>query len=63
MRTGNDNTISGLLTVQQACKLLNVHSNTLRRWSAKGLIKEYRIGPASHRRYKAKDIIELIEAA
>lgn len=63
MPANNDNAINSLLTMQQACKLLNVHANTLRRWSAKGLIKEYRIGPGSHRRYKAEDIVELIELA
>ena len=51
---------SPLLPIGQACRLLNVHSNTLRRWSAKGLIKEYRIGPGRHRRFRAEDIAALI---
>lgn len=33
-----------LLTVREACQMLHVHANTLRRWSAKGLIKAYRFG-------------------
>jgi 2-oxoglutarate ferredoxin oxidoreductase subunit alpha len=32
--------------MREACKLLNVHSNTLRRWSDKGIIDSYRIGLA-----------------
>ena len=63
MRTKNDNATESMLTIQQACKLLSVHANTLRRWSANGLLKEYRIGPGSHRRYKVEDIVELIEAS
>ena len=63
MRTAYDGTMNSLLTIQEVCRLLNIHPNTLRRWSAKGLLQEYRIGPGSHRRYKAEDIIELIEAA
>jgi excisionase family DNA binding protein len=49
-----------MLTIREAARLLNIHSNTLRRWGAKGLIKEYRIGPGSHRRFKAEDVAALI---
>jgi excisionase family DNA binding protein len=51
---------SPMLTISEASRVLNVHANTLRRWSARGLITEYRIGPGSHRRYKAEDIAALI---
>jgi excisionase family DNA binding protein len=57
------NKISGpspMLTLGEACRLLNIHANTLRRWSARGLVTEYRIGPGSHRRYRAEDIAALI---
>jgi excisionase family DNA binding protein len=63
MRKRNDNTMNSLLKMQQACNILGVHATTLRRWSAAGLIKEYRIGPRGHRMYKAEDVIELIEAS
>ncbi len=49
-----------MLTMREACQLLNVHSNTLRRWSKKGLVKEYRIGLGGHRRFKAEDVAALI---
>jgi len=51
---------SPMLTISEACQLLNVHSNTLRRWSARGLIREYRVGLGGHRRFKAEDIAALI---
>ena len=49
-----------LLTVREACQLLHVHSNTLRRWGNNGLIKVYRIGPTGQRRFKAEDLAALI---
>ena len=49
-----------LLTVREACQLLNVHSNTLRRWGNNGLIKVYRIGPTGHRRFKAEDLAAVV---
>jgi excisionase family DNA binding protein len=49
-----------LLTVKEACQLLHVHSNTLRRWADKGLIRVYRIGPTGHRRFKAEDLAAFI---
>ena len=33
-----------LLTTKQAAEILNVHENTVRRWSERGIIKPYRIG-------------------
>ncbi|UCC59305.1 MAG: helix-turn-helix domain-containing protein [Dehalococcoidia bacterium] len=51
---------SPMLTISEACQLLNIHSNTLRRWSARGLIKEYRVGLGGHRRFKAEDVAALI---
>jgi excisionase family DNA binding protein len=49
-----------LLTVRQTCKMLNVHANTLRRWSAHGLIGEYRIGPGGQRRFDAEEVAALV---
>jgi len=33
-----------LLTTTQAAELLNIHANTVRRWSNKGILATYRIG-------------------
>ena len=57
---GDGSSPSGVLTMREACRLLNVHSNTLRRWSDKGIIDSYRIGLAGHRRFKAEDINALL---
>ncbi len=57
---GNGDMMGTLLTVREACRLLNVHGNTLRRWSAMGLIKAYRIGPSHHRRFKVEDVSALV---
>ena len=59
-RKKNSETPRTLLTMREACRLLNVHSNTLRRWTATGLIKAYRVGLSSHRRYRQEDIVALL---
>jgi excisionase family DNA binding protein len=48
--------IEAMLTVTEASRLLNVHPNTLRRWSNKGIIRTYRIGSRADRRYRKVDI-------
>ncbi len=48
-----------LLTTSQAAELLNVHENTIRRWSEKGIIKPYRIGPRADRRFTVTEITAL----
>ena len=45
-----------LLTTAQAAELLNVHVNTVRRWSNKGILETYRIGPRGDRRLRRRDI-------
>jgi len=49
-----------LLTMREACRVLSIHANTLRRWSNQGRIKAYRVGPAAHRRYRQEDIASLV---
>jgi len=58
-RGDNGNPTETLLTLREACRLLNVHGNTLRRWSTMGLIKAYRVGPGHHRRFKTEDVAAL----
>ena len=50
------NGLDALLTTTQAAELLNVHTNTVRRWSNKGVLKTYRIGPRGDRRFRRRDI-------
>ena len=54
--TGKD----GMLTASDVARLLNVHINTLRRWSNKGIIKMYRIGPRGDRRFRREDIASFL---
>ena len=50
-----------LLTVGEACKILNVCPNTIRVWSDKGLIPSYRIGQRRDRRFLTQDILDFLE--
>ncbi len=48
------------LTPSQAAKLLNIHVNTLRRWTNKGILESYRVGPRGDRRFTNRDIERFI---
>ena len=50
------NKINGMLTTRDLARLLNVHINTVRRWSDLGLLETYRFGPRGDRRFKTGDI-------
>ncbi len=54
--TGKDT----MLTASDVAHMLNVHINTLRRWSDKGIIKMYRIGPRGDRRFRQEDIASFL---
>ena len=49
-----------LLTTTQAAEILNVHLNTVRRWSNNGILEAYRIGPRCDRRIRRRDIDNLL---
>jgi excisionase family DNA binding protein len=55
-----ENIEEGLLTLGEAARLLNVHDNTIRRWSNRGLIKFYRVGSRGDRRFKLSDIEQFL---
>jgi excisionase family DNA binding protein len=59
-RNDNNNSMGAMLTMREACELLNVHGNTLRRWSTLGLIQAYRVGIGQHRRFRAEDVAALV---
>jgi len=48
--------IASLLTTSDVARLLNVHINTVRRWSNEGKIRAYRIGTRGDRRFQQEDI-------
>jgi len=45
-----------MLTASELAHLLNVHINTVRRWSNRGILKVYCIGPRGDRRFSKDDI-------
>ena len=49
-----------MLTVSDAARLLNVHVNTVRRWSNQGILKAYRIGSRNDRRFHEDDIASFL---
>jgi len=51
-----------LLTISEAAEMLHYHVNTVRRWSDKGLLKPYRVGSRSDRRFNKADVISLIKS-
>ena len=52
----NDNNIDPMLTTSDVARLLNVHINTVRRWSNQGIIRAYRIGSRGDRRFRQEDV-------
>ena len=51
---------SNMLRTGEACRILCIHSNTLRRWSEQGIVKTYRVGPRGDRRFRREDIAALL---
>ena len=45
-----------MLTVREVAQLLHIHTNTVRRWSDRGIIKAYRITSRGDRRFRREDI-------
>lgn len=52
----NREEITPMLTTSDVARLLNVHINTVRRWSNEGILKAYRIGSRGDRRFERGDI-------
>ncbi len=53
--------MNGILVPREVAELLNVHINTVRRWSNCGILKASRIGPRGDRRFKYEDVISFLE--
>ena len=45
-----------MLTTKEVAQLLNLHTNTIRRWSNQGILKSYRIGHRGDRRFRKEDV-------
>ena len=50
-----------LLTVREVARRLNVHINTVRKWSNLGVLKGFRVGPRGDRRFLKEDIDKFIQ--
>lgn len=53
----------GLYTLKEACGLLKVHPNTLRKWDKKGILKAVLFGERGDRRYRMEDIENFMTAS
>ena len=49
-----------MLTTSEVAHLLNVHINTVRRWSNQGILKAYRIGSRGDRRFQREDVMSFL---
>jgi len=56
----NHKEISPMLTTSEVARLLNVHINTVRRWSNQGILKSYRIGSRGDRRFRREDVTNFL---
>lgn len=53
--------LNRMLTITEASELIGVSKTTLRRLSASGDLKSYRIGTGKHRRFRKRDILKYLE--
>ena len=56
----NDNTIGPMLTVREVAQLLHIHTNTVRRWADRRIIRAYRITTRGDRRFRREDIAHFL---
>ena len=52
--------LTPMLTAREVATLLNVHINTVRRWSNQGILNTYRVSPRGDRRFHRQDIIAFL---
>ena len=50
------NGLPNMMTVGEVARLFNVHTNTVRRWSERGILKTYRSGPRRDRKFRQRDV-------
>lgn len=56
-RNGNKDT---MLKPEDVARMLNIHVNTVRRWSNQGVLKCFHIGPRRDRRFRKEDIAKFL---
>ncbi len=52
-----------ILTIQEVAEILNVSTQTLRRWDNQGIVKSFRATTTHPRRYHKKDIIAYLQSS
>ncbi len=50
-----------MLTAADVAILLGIHTNTVRRWANKGILKPYRVGARGDRRFRREDVDAFLE--
>jgi excisionase family DNA binding protein len=53
--------ITPMLTVKDVAVMLNIHVNTVRRWSDQGILKAFRITRRGDRRFRQQDIASFLD--
>jgi site-specific DNA-methyltransferase (adenine-specific) len=53
---GNMENLKNYITIKQACKILGISPNTLRRWDNSGKLKSYRNPANNYRLYKVSEL-------
>jgi excisionase family DNA binding protein len=56
----DDRQVRPMLTVREVAQLLHIHTNTVRRWSDRGVLKAYRITQRGDRRFRREDIAHFL---
>jgi excisionase family DNA binding protein len=56
----NRTKLKPMLTVTDVSDVLNISVNTVRRWTNRGVLMTYRIGPRGDRRFHRSDIVKFL---
>lgn len=57
---GLEKELDCMMTVTEAASLLGVSKATIRRFTNTGQLKAYRIGSGKHRRFRKKDVLQIL---
>jgi excisionase family DNA binding protein len=56
----NADLLKPMMTIKEVAAILNVHTNTARRWADAGIIPAYRISRRGDRRFVRTDIMRVL---
>jgi excisionase family DNA binding protein len=59
-KTFSHKELDAMLTTGEVARLLNLHINTVRRWSNIGILRTYRIGARGDRRFERADVTNVL---